>query len=383
MKLHELELTAFGPFAGTENVDLDGVGSDGLFLIHGDTGAGKTSLLDAVAYALFGRVPGPRNEARRLRCDRAPAEAVTRVRLVATLGGHRVEIIRRPEYLRPKARGSGSTLQRGKVSLRWLDRAPAGTRSEGLTRVDEVGDAVIDLLGMSADQFFQVVLLPQGEFARFLRADTAERGDLLERLFDTERFGRIEDWFAAARRTAGQRLRECDDRIREMAARVAEAARVEAAARPPMTGGWPTCGTPWPTAACSPATSAADAAARRDASAAALQAGTERVGRVARLAMLRAPAGRTRPAGRRGRAGPAATCRAYPGRPGGRRRAGADGRAGPAADATGAARRRRATACGSWSAPAPNRTGWTWACWPTTRSRSGRPQAWTGTGPAR
>src|SRR6478735_2318963 len=66
MKLHELELTAFGPFAGSETLDLDAVGSDGLFLVHGDTGAGKTSLLDAVAFALFGRVPGARNEARRL-----------------------------------------------------------------------------------------------------------------------------------------------------------------------------------------------------------------------------------------------------------------------------------------------------------------------------
>ena len=89
MRIHRLELTAFGPFAGTESVDLDAVGADGLFLVHGDTGAGKTSLLDAVAYALFGRVPGPRNDARRLRCDRAAADAVTTVRLVATLGGHR------------------------------------------------------------------------------------------------------------------------------------------------------------------------------------------------------------------------------------------------------------------------------------------------------
>src|SRR6185312_7383657 len=164
---------------------------------------------------------------RRLRCDRAPAHTATKVRLVATLGGHRVEIIRRPEYLRPKTRGGGSTLQRGKVSLRWLDRAPAGVPSAGLTRVDEVGDAVIDLLGMSADQFFQVVLLPQGDFARFLRADTAERGDLLVRLFDTGRFGRIEDWFANLRREAGASLRECNDEVRQRAARVAEGARVD------------------------------------------------------------------------------------------------------------------------------------------------------------
>ena len=150
------------------------------------------------------------------------------VRLEATIGGHRLEITRRPEYERPKSRGNGSTLQRGKVEPALDRRCPqSGIRDEGLTRADEVGDAVIDLLGMSADQFFQVVLLPQGDFARFLRADTAERGDLLERLFDTGRFGRIEDWFANLRREAGAGLRACDDEVRQRAARVAEAARVE------------------------------------------------------------------------------------------------------------------------------------------------------------
>ena len=227
MRLHRLELSGFGPFAGTETIDLDALGADGLFLVQGDTGAGKTTLLDAVAFALFGRVPGPRNEAKRLRCDRAPADVVTMVRLEASIGGHRLEITRRPEYARPKSRGDGSTLQRGKVSLRWIGTSPSGHPDEGLTRADEVGDAVIDLLGMSADQFFQVVLLPQGDFARFLRADTAERGDLLERLFDTGRFGRIEDWFANLRREAGASLRDCDDEVRQRAARVAEAARVD------------------------------------------------------------------------------------------------------------------------------------------------------------
>lgn len=227
MRLHQLELTAFGPFVGRQTVDLDALGADGLFLVQGDTGAGKTTLLDAVAFALFGRVPGPRNDAKRLRCDRAAPDVVTEVRLELTIGGHRLEITRRPEYQRPKARGDGSTLQRGKVALRWIGPAPSGHRDEGLTRADEVGDTVIDLLGMSADQFFQVVLLPQGDFARFLRADTAERGDLLERLFDTGRFGCIQDWFAVARRDAGTRLREYDDRVRNEVARVTESARVE------------------------------------------------------------------------------------------------------------------------------------------------------------
>ncbi len=222
MRLHHLEVTGFGPFADTQVVDFDALGADGLFLVQGDTGAGKTTLLDAVAFALFGRVPGPRNEAKRLRCDRAPRGVVTQVRLEATIGGFRLEIVRRPEYERPKSRGDGMTVQRGKVSLRWIGAAPNDRPAEGLSRADEVGDTIIDLLGMSADQFFQVVLLPQGDFARFLRADTLERANLLERLFDTGRFGRIEEWFAAARRDSGAELRQCDEEVRHRAARVAE-----------------------------------------------------------------------------------------------------------------------------------------------------------------
>ncbi len=226
MKLHRLEVRAFGPFADEVVVDLDELGSDGLFLLHGDTGAGKTTLLDAVAFALYGRVPGARNEAKRLRCDRAAPSTRTQVRLEVTIAGHRLELTRNPEYQRAKSRGVGFTVEKAKVVLRWIGAAPSGRTEDGLTRADEVADVVGELLGMSADQFFQVVLLPQGDFARFLRADTAERGVLLERLFDTGRFGTIEEWFALARRDAGARLREADADVDRVIARVAEAARV-------------------------------------------------------------------------------------------------------------------------------------------------------------
>ncbi len=224
MRLHRLQLSAFGPFEGEIELDLDRLGADGLFLLYGDTGAGKTTVLDAIAFALFGRVPGARNEAKRLRCDRADPATRTFVRLEATLGGHRVEIFRSPAYLRPKARGDGLTEEKHKVHLRWSDAGPAGARAEGITRADEVGLTVTDLLGMSADQFFQVVLLPQGDFARFLRSDTADREVLLERLFDTGRFGTIEEWFSAARRDSAARVRDCRVRIGQLTARVAEAA---------------------------------------------------------------------------------------------------------------------------------------------------------------
>jgi len=224
--LHRLELSAFGPFAGTVEVDLDAVGADGLFLLHGETGAGKTTLLDAVAFALYGKVPGARGEAKRLRCDRADPSTPTRVRLELTIAGRRMEITRNPEYPRPKARGAGTTTQKAAVTLHWIGAPPDGVATADMTRAEEVGQLVLDLLGMSADQFFQVVLLPQGEFARFLRSDTADREVLLEKLFDTSRFADLEQYFAEQRRLARAALEAADAVVGQEFARVCEAAGI-------------------------------------------------------------------------------------------------------------------------------------------------------------
>src|SRR3954447_2422163 len=102
MRLHQLELTAFGPYAGTECVDFDALADHGIFLLTGPTGAGKTSVLDAVCFALFGAVPGARQTAKRLRSDHADATTRTRVRLEVTLRGRRYRITREPEQERPK-----------------------------------------------------------------------------------------------------------------------------------------------------------------------------------------------------------------------------------------------------------------------------------------
>ncbi|WP_422647233.1 AAA family ATPase [Actinoalloteichus caeruleus] len=229
MRLHRLAITAFGPYPGRVDVDFDAVGADGLFLLYGDTGAGKTTLLDAVAFALFGTVPGARGEAKRLRCDTSPATTTTEVRLELTVQGHRLRLVRTPEYTRRKRRGAGTTLQRGSVSLTWLDHPGGQGVPEGLTRADEVGRTVQRLLGMTHQQFFQVVLLPQGEFARFLRADTADREKLLERLFGTERFADVERWFRERRRVARQHLDEAAGQVHEVVTRI----RQTAAADPP------------------------------------------------------------------------------------------------------------------------------------------------------
>jgi DNA repair protein SbcC/Rad50 len=227
MRLHRLHVRAFGPYPRQESVDFDALGADGLFLLHGDTGAGKTTLLDAVAFALFGTVPGARGEAKRLRCDYADSDVSTEVRLEFTVQGHRLLVVRSPEYERVKRDGSGTTTQRAKASLTWLGSPPSGHAPDGLARIDEVNRTVGRLLGMTAEQFFQVVLLPQGDFARFLRAETAERERLLEKLFGTQRFAEVEQWFRTTRTERGRAVEEIRQQVRELLARVAQAAGEE------------------------------------------------------------------------------------------------------------------------------------------------------------
>lgn len=227
MRLHRLQVRAFGPYPRQESVDFDALGADGLFLLHGDTGAGKTTLLDAVAFALFGTVPGARGETKRLRCDYAEPDVSTEVRLEFTVQGHRLLIVRSPEYERAKRDGSGITTQRAKASLTWVGAAPSGHAPDGLARIDEVNRTVARLLGMSAEQFFQVVLLPQGDFARFLRAETADRERLLEKLFGTQHFADVEKWFREARTERGRAVEVIRQDVRELLARVAQAAGAE------------------------------------------------------------------------------------------------------------------------------------------------------------
>lgn len=167
MRLHRLEVEAFGPFAGSVEVDFDRLGADGLFLLHGHTGAGKTTVLDAVAFALYGTVPGARKDGKRLLSDHAPAGSVPTVTLEATIAGRHLRLVRSPEFERPKRRGSGTIKENAKATLTWLDG-----RGENLSRIPDIADEVGRLMGMSADQFFQVVLLPQGSSRSFCAPTT-------------------------------------------------------------------------------------------------------------------------------------------------------------------------------------------------------------------
>ncbi|WP_328530842.1 SMC family ATPase [Nocardioides sp. NBC_00368] len=223
MRLHHLEVTAFGPFTGTVTVDFDQLSEAGLFLLSGATGAGKTSVLDAVCFALYGDVPGDRSVAKRLRSDRAPVEVATRVVLDATLAQRRFRITRSPSWERPKRRGAGTTTQQASVVLMEL----VGEEWRTLTnRLDEAGHLVSDLLGMTLTQFVQVAMLPQGRFQAFLRSSAEERKRLLERLFRTERFADVERWLRERRVELRRRSEELNAGVAEVVSRISETAAV-------------------------------------------------------------------------------------------------------------------------------------------------------------
>src|SRR5579859_230964 len=223
MRPHRLRVTAFGAFGGTVEVCFDDLAKAGLFLLHGETGAGKTTLLDAIGFALYGRVPGERGKARRLRSDHARASTATEVELEATIGGRRLRITRRPEQVRPKLRGEGLTSEQARILICELRNEAWLTVS---TRAGEADQEIADLMGMSAEQFYQVVLLPQGQFARFLHADAEGRGKLLQRLFGTDRFRFTENWLAERRRTTAHEMDAAAQTIAQYCARIAEAAGV-------------------------------------------------------------------------------------------------------------------------------------------------------------
>jgi len=194
MRFHRLEIEAFGPFAERQSVDFDELSAAGLFLLNGETGAGKTSVLDAICFALYGGLPGARAGSTRLRSDHAPASATPEVVCEFSTGGRRFEVTRSPAWDRPKARGTGTTKQQAQSRLRELVH---GDWVEKSTRNDEVSTELTEILGMGKDQFTKVAMLPQGEFAAFLRSKDTDREALLQRLFDTTTYAAVERLLAA------------------------------------------------------------------------------------------------------------------------------------------------------------------------------------------
>ena len=249
MRPVRLTLQAFGPYPARSEIDFRAALNAGLFGIYGQTGSGKSTLFSAMTFALFGRPAKEEQEASSLRADHADAGLITEVEFIFEINEKRYVILRRPEQMRAKSRGEGETKSPHEA---WIFDA-TGIAVEAITpqnrgrmiaekKVGLVDGAITDLLGYGAEQFRQIVLLPQGRFETFLSAKTRERLDILRDLFDVSRYRSLAAWLKSQAETAAKQGREERDLVmrrleeegfaglEELEAGLAEALRAKEAA---------------------------------------------------------------------------------------------------------------------------------------------------------
>ncbi len=190
MRPLHLTMQAFGPFSGTEAIDFTQLGEQAFFLIHGPTGAGKTTLLDAICFALYGDTSGGERTAQAMRSASAAPGLRTEVVLEFGLGAQRFRVVRSPAQERPKQRGEGMVTETAKAQLDAWDGDGWVSKAGQPAKVTE---AVRELLGFDSAQFRQVIVLPQGRFRELLTASSQARQGILERLFRTELYRRVEE----------------------------------------------------------------------------------------------------------------------------------------------------------------------------------------------
>lgn len=191
MKPLKLVMSAFGPYAGREEVDFTRLGESGLYLITGDTGAGKTTIFDAISYALYGEASGDIRENKSFRSTYASIDTPTFVELEFISHGKIFNIKRNPEYMRKAKRGDGFTAEKKQVELKVPEKP------QPITKDDEVKRYINDLIGLTKDQFSQVAMIAQGDFRKVLYAPTTERIKMFRTLFHTENFERLQDQLKA------------------------------------------------------------------------------------------------------------------------------------------------------------------------------------------
>jgi len=186
-----LSMSAFGPFPETETIDFTALGKNPLFLINGPTGSGKTTILDGICYALYGETTGNEREGRDMRCDYALEKQLTEIELLFELSGSHYRIHRLPEQQRPKSRGDGFTTQKPAAQL-WRIEGEKEVLVAS-QRVSDVNHEIIQLTGLSAEQFRQVMVLPQGKFRDLLLAPSEDREKIFKQLFQTHIYTRLQD----------------------------------------------------------------------------------------------------------------------------------------------------------------------------------------------
>ena len=199
MRPIKLTMCAFGPYAGRTVLNLDELGSSGLYLITGDTGAGKTTIFDAITYALYGEASGDTREANMFRSKYAEEGVPTEVELVFAYAGKTYTVRRNPEYLRPKARGTGYATQKAEAELHYPD-------GRVLTGQRDVDAAIFDIMGINRRQFMQIAMIAQGDFLKLLLAPTEERKAIFRQIFKTQLFQTLQE---NLKRDAGRLNEQC------------------------------------------------------------------------------------------------------------------------------------------------------------------------------
>lgn len=202
MKPCRLIISAFGPYAQRTEIDFEKLGEQGLYLITGDTGAGKTTIFDAITFALYGEASGEVRQAGMFRSKYAPEGEPTYVELTFLYQGKKYTVTRNPEYQRPKGRGSGFTTQKGDAVLVYPDGRPPVTKAKEVTR------AVTELIGLDYKQFTQIAMIAQGDFQKLLLAGTAERGEIFRQIFHTGLYQEVQMKLKAAEK---ERWKEYDE----------------------------------------------------------------------------------------------------------------------------------------------------------------------------
>lgn len=179
MKPEKLIISAFGPYAKCTEIDFTKLGEHGLYVITGDTGAGKTTIFDAITFALYGETSGGVRESVMLRSKYAQESEKTFVELTFSYQGKKYRVNRNPDYMRPKGKGSGYTQQKAYAELEFFDgRKPVG-------KSKEVTKAITEILGLNYRQFTQIAMIAQGEFQKLLFADTTSRSEIFRQIFHT------------------------------------------------------------------------------------------------------------------------------------------------------------------------------------------------------
>ena len=208
-----LTLSAFGAYAGKTELDLRQLGERGLYLITGDTGAGKTTIFDAIAFALFGKPSGGKGgrDVSMFRSKYASPETPTEVELTFSNRGKTYKIRRNPTYERTKLRGSGTTEKKADAELTMPD-------GKIITGTKEVDEKIRDILGVDKDQFCQIAMIAQGEFRELLLADTDTRRKIFQKIFNTNLYSLFQKQVKEAFFAIGRELKEAENSVKQYAA---------------------------------------------------------------------------------------------------------------------------------------------------------------------